>query len=179
MLYALVTDTDMNLLYPPAIMGRLHPILLPFSGLLWGEFKSVPLLSHTNRQLSECFIDSTIPLHRIICIDFNTVSRCLSTPFLQKKYARGNCSSCTRVQRIVILICFLHFQHPFCKNFIWKDDTTKSLTWQCFRVKLHLKIYIKYSLCYTIFKTKHIGCSFHFQNAECRPEMKTYPLHYR
>lgn len=83
-------------------MVRLHPILLPFSGLLWGEFKSVPLLSHTNRQLSECFIDSTIPLHRIICIDFNTVSRCLSTPFLQKKYARGNCSSCTRVQRIVI-----------------------------------------------------------------------------
>ena len=73
-----------------------------FNRLLRGEFKSCPLLLRTDQQLSGCFHHSTIPLHRIICIDFNTVSRCLSTPFLQKKYARGNCSSCTRVQRIVI-----------------------------------------------------------------------------
>ena len=73
-----------------------------FQAALLSPFINLCLLSHTNRQLSECFIDSTIPLHRIICIDFNTVSRCLSTPFLQKKYARGNCSSCTSVHKIVI-----------------------------------------------------------------------------
>lgn len=39
-----------------------------FHPLLQGEFNSHPQLSHTNRQLSACFLKSTIPLLRIYFI---------------------------------------------------------------------------------------------------------------
>ena len=69
--YALIADTGHSLISScDNGQAPFHPTP-KFSGLLRGEFEYHPRLSHTNRQLSERIINSTIPLHRIIFVQDN------------------------------------------------------------------------------------------------------------